>query len=62
MICQKNPKKPLKRFVLNQDEGGAIKGAGRIDFFVGRGQEAQKMAESFWSEGDLYFFIKKPSP
>ncbi|OGR50784.1 MAG: hypothetical protein A3I11_06660 [Elusimicrobia bacterium RIFCSPLOWO2_02_FULL_39_32] len=55
-------KKPLKRFVLNQDEGGAIKGAGRIDFFVGRGQEAQKMAESFWSEGDLYFFIKKPSP
>lgn len=54
-------KKPLSRFVLNQDEGGAIKGTGRIDYFAGRGKEAEKMAEKLWFPGELYFFVKKSS-
>lgn len=53
-------KKPLTRFVLNQDEGGAIKGPERIDFFVGGGKEAERIAQKLWFLGELYFFIKKP--
>lgn len=52
---------PLTRFVLNQDEGGAIKGPGRVDFFVGGGAEAEWTAQKLWYPGDLYFFIKKPN-
>lgn len=51
--------KPLTRFVLNQDEGGAIKGVGRVDFFVGGGAEAEQTAQKFWFPGELYFFLKK---
>jgi membrane-bound lytic murein transglycosylase A len=50
---------PLTRFVLNQDEGGAIKGAGRVDFFVGHGPEAERFATHFWQPGQLYFLVKK---
>ena len=32
--------KDIKRFVVNQDEGGAIKGPGRVDLFWGAGSEA----------------------
>lgn len=53
---------PLTRFVLNQDEGGAIKGPGRIDFFVGGGEEAERMAQKLWYPGELYFFVNKTSP
>lgn len=51
--------KPLTRFVLNQDEGGAIKGPGRVDFFVGGGEEAERTAQKLWNPGELYFFILK---
>lgn len=50
---------PLARFVLNQDEGGAIKGLGRIDFFAGGGLEAERMAQKLWYPGEIYLFIKK---
>lgn len=53
---------PLTRFVLNQDEGGAIKGASRIDFFAGGGREAQILAQNLWYPGELYFFVKKRFP
>ena len=49
----------LERFVLAQDEGGAIKGPGRIDFFAGGGIEAEKTAQRLWNPGELYFFVKK---
>ncbi|OGR83082.1 MAG: hypothetical protein A2902_03410 [Elusimicrobia bacterium RIFCSPLOWO2_01_FULL_64_13] len=48
--------RPLRRFVLNQDEGGAIQGPGRIDFFAGGGTEAERMAQKLWYPGELYFF------
>ena len=54
--------KPFSRFVLNQDEGGAIKGPGRIDFFVGRGPLAEKTAESLWYPGQLFFLVHRPAP
>jgi membrane-bound lytic murein transglycosylase A len=54
--------KNLSRFVLSQDEGGAIKGPGRIDFFVGKGLRAEKTAESLWYPGELYFFVRRPAP
>jgi len=51
----------LKRFVLNQDEGGAIQGPGRVDYFVGEGAEAERFAWSLWDPGQLYFLVKKRS-
>ena len=49
----------LGRWVLNQDTGGAIKGSGRIDFFCGTGDEAEKVAGPMKQPGELYYFIKK---
>lgn len=54
-------KEKTQRFVLNQDEGGAIQGPGRVDYFVGGGAEAEKFAWSMWDPGTLYFLIKKRS-
>jgi len=50
---------PFSRFVLNQDTGGVIKGAGRVDLFCGTGTEAEMLAGSLKEKGELYFFIKK---
>jgi membrane-bound lytic murein transglycosylase A len=50
----------FSRFVLNQDSGGAIKGAGRADIFWGRGPYAELTAGHLHQEGDLYILIKKP--
>ncbi len=51
---------PFSRFVLNQDTGGAIKGAGRADIFWGSGPYAELAAGHLKHEGDLYLLIKKP--
>ncbi len=53
--------RPLQRFVLNQDEGGAIQGPGRVDIFAGRGEEALSFASHLWNQGKLYFLVKKRS-
>jgi membrane-bound lytic murein transglycosylase A len=50
----------FSRFVLNQDSGGAIKGAGRADIFWGNGPYAELTAGHLQHEGDLYILIKKP--
>ena len=50
----------FSRFVLNQDSGGAIKGAGRADIFWGSGPYAELTAGHMQHDGDLYFLIKKP--
>jgi len=50
---------PTRRFVLNQDEGGAIQGPGRVDFFAGHGRKAEQLATHFWYPGELYFLVKK---
>ena len=50
---------PFSRFVLNQDTGGAIKGAGRADLFWGSDSYAQVAAGHMKHEGELYVLIKK---
>jgi membrane-bound lytic murein transglycosylase A len=52
-------KAPLRRFVLNQDTGAAIKGSGRVDFFWGTGEKAGFMAGELREEGKIYFLIEK---
>ena len=50
----------FSRFVLNQDSGGAIKGAGRADIFWGSGSYAELAAGHLKHNGELYILIKKP--
>jgi membrane-bound lytic murein transglycosylase A len=50
---------PFTRFVLNQDTGGAIKGAGRADIFWGSGPYAELTAGHLQHEGELHILIKK---
>ena len=54
--------KPLTRFVLNQDTGGAIRGAGRVDVFWGRGPEAELAAGMMKQEGRLFFLVPRAAP
>ena len=50
----------FSRFVLNQDTGGAIRGAGRADIFWGNGAYAEIAAGHQNHKGELYILIKKP--
>jgi membrane-bound lytic murein transglycosylase A len=50
---------PYSRFVVSQDVGGVIKGAGRVDLFCGSGREAEMLAGSLKERGELYFLVKK---
>jgi len=38
------PEQPLRRFVVAQDTGGAIRGPVRADLFLGPGREAEEIA------------------
>jgi membrane-bound lytic murein transglycosylase A len=51
--------KPLRRFVLNQDTGAAIKGPGRVDLFFGSGQRAGTAAGEMREGGRIYFLLAK---
>jgi len=50
---------PLQRFVLVQDTGSAIRGAGRVDLFWGAGPAAGSEAGLMKETGSLYFLILK---
>ena len=50
---------PLRRFVLPQDSGEAIKGTGRADVFWGNGLYAETAAGLMKEKGQLYFLVKK---
>lgn len=52
-------KRPVSRFVLDQDTGGAIKGAGRADLFMGSGQGAGDRAGLINETGQLYYLMLK---
>jgi membrane-bound lytic murein transglycosylase A len=49
----------VSRYVLDQDTGGAIKGAGRVDIFMGTGQQAGDKAGLVNSTGHLYYLLLK---
>jgi membrane-bound lytic murein transglycosylase A len=47
------------RFVLNQDTGGAIRGADRVDLFTGFGERSELVAGGMKQKGSLFFLLKK---
>jgi membrane-bound lytic murein transglycosylase A len=47
-------------FALNQDTGGAIRGAGRVDIFWGNGPYAEIAAGHMQHEGSFYLLILDP--
>ena len=47
------------RFVLNQDTGGAIRGADRADLFTGHGELSERVAGNMKQKGSLFFLLKK---
>lgn len=49
----------VSRFVLDHDSGSAIKGAGRVDIFMGTGQKAQQRSGLVKSQGRLYYLLLK---
>jgi membrane-bound lytic murein transglycosylase A len=53
--------RPFGGLVLNQDTGGAIRGAGRVDLFWGRGSAAELAAGLMRQPGSLYFLVPRRS-
>jgi membrane-bound lytic murein transglycosylase A len=51
--------RPVSRFVVNQDTGGAIRGPGRVDLFWGRGDEAALAAGLMKERGRLFFLAPR---
>jgi membrane-bound lytic murein transglycosylase A len=49
-----------RRFMLNQDTGGAITGPGRADLFWGSGAYAEIAAGHLKHPGKLYFLVLRP--
>ncbi|MDJ0651161.1 MAG: MltA domain-containing protein [Xenococcaceae cyanobacterium MO_188.B19] len=49
----------VSRYVLDQDTGSAIKGAGRVDIFLGSGKVAGKRAGLINGMGKLYYLLLK---
>jgi membrane-bound lytic murein transglycosylase A len=56
---QPNSDLPVKRLMMAQDTGGAIRGAVRADFFWGFGQEAGEMAGRMKQRGMLWVLWPK---
>jgi membrane-bound lytic murein transglycosylase A len=51
----------VSRYVLDQDTGGAIRGAGRVDIFMGSGETAGDRAGLVNATGQLYYLLLKDS-
>lgn len=49
----------VSRYVLDQDTGGAIKGPGRVDYFMGTGKLAGDRAGVTGNRGHLYYLLLK---
>ena len=56
---QPNSVKPLKRLMMAQDTGGAIKGGVRADYFWGAGDAAGKQAGAMKQSGKIWVFLPK---
>lgn len=57
-----NGDRPLRRLMLAQDTGGAIKGSVRADFFWGFGAEAGAQAGRMRQQGQLWVLLPKENP
>ena len=49
----------VSRYVVDQDTGSAIKGAGRVDIFLGSGEVAGKRAGLLNDSGNLFYLLLK---
>lgn len=49
----------VSRYVLDQDTGSAIKGAGRVDIFLGSGEVAGERAGLINGSGNLFYLLLK---
>jgi membrane-bound lytic murein transglycosylase A len=56
---QPNSQTPLKRLMVAQDTGGAIKGGVRADFFWGAGDNAGKQAGAMKQAGKIWVLLPK---
>jgi membrane-bound lytic murein transglycosylase A len=54
-----NSTKPMKKLVMAQDTGGAIKGGVRADFFWGAGNEAGARAGAMKQTGKIWVLLPK---
>ncbi len=54
-----NSTNPLKRLMVAQDTGGAIKGGVRADFFWGAGDNAGKQAGAMKQQGKIWVLLPK---
>ncbi|WP_375475987.1 murein transglycosylase A [uncultured Nostoc sp.] len=52
-------RRTVSRFVLDQDTGSAIKGPGRVDYFMGSGKLAGDRAGVTGGNGSLYYLLLK---
>jgi membrane-bound lytic murein transglycosylase A len=52
-------KQLVSRYVLDQDTGSAIKGAGRVDIFMGTGKTAGDRAGLINTPGQMYYLLLK---
>ncbi|MGQ9696108.1 MAG: MltA domain-containing protein [Thermodesulfobacteriota bacterium] len=52
-------RKKINRFVLNQDKGAAMRGASRVDLFIGSGEEAGLIAGEMNEEGKIFALTVK---
>jgi membrane-bound lytic murein transglycosylase A len=53
------PETPLRRLVMAQDTGGAIRGPTRADLFFGWGTEAEERAGRMRQPGSLYVLLPR---
>ena len=56
------PDRPLRRLMVAQDTGGAIKGTVRGDFFWGTGEAALREAGRMRSRGRYFLLLPRPLP
>jgi membrane-bound lytic murein transglycosylase A len=59
---QPNSDIPLRRLVMAQDTGGAIRGAIRVDYFFGFGTEASENAGRMKQRGNVWILMPKQIP
>lgn len=53
---------PHHRYIVNQDTGSAIRGAGHIDLYWGHSPDSGTAAGSMREPGELYYFLKIGTP
>jgi len=61
-VCEKGRVvgwKKRARFVLDEDTGGAIQGAGRVDIYMGEDEDADAAAGVMKREGRLYYLLAR---